>query len=175
MSVTGAPLGAVSMFVLFSPMRLSSEAESVSSVPRAARQKAQSAAIARAMASICNDEQGSFGVMSGHDRNTLSPSECPLHQPAETEDLSVTRIVHQLDRPLLPRLEPYSRTRCNVEPHASRGSAIEMQSSVRLGKVIVRSDLDRAVTAVLDHQCDAASSRIQFDVARVGQQLTRNH
>jgi len=24
------------------------------------------------MASICNDEQGSFGVMSGHDRNTLS-------------------------------------------------------------------------------------------------------
>jgi len=25
-----------------------------------------------AMASICNDEQGSFGVMSGHDRKTLS-------------------------------------------------------------------------------------------------------
>jgi len=24
------------------------------------------------MASICNDEQGSFGVMSGHERNTLS-------------------------------------------------------------------------------------------------------
>jgi hypothetical protein len=26
------------------------------------------------MASICNDEQGSFDVMSGHDRNTLSLS-----------------------------------------------------------------------------------------------------
>jgi hypothetical protein len=25
-----------------------------------------------AMASICNDEQGAFGVMSGHDRKTLS-------------------------------------------------------------------------------------------------------
>jgi hypothetical protein len=36
--------------------------------------QAQSAAIARAMASICNDEQGSFGVMSGHDRNSLSLS-----------------------------------------------------------------------------------------------------
>jgi len=24
------------------------------------------------MASICNDEQGAFGVMSGHDRKTLS-------------------------------------------------------------------------------------------------------
>ncbi|MBW8831020.1 MAG: hypothetical protein JF606_16670 [Burkholderiales bacterium] len=33
---------------------------------RAARQKAPD------MASICNDEQGAFGVMSGHDRKTLS-------------------------------------------------------------------------------------------------------
>jgi hypothetical protein len=30
------------------------------------------------MASICNDEQGSFGVMSGHDRNTLSLSIEPV-------------------------------------------------------------------------------------------------
>jgi len=30
--------------------------------------------MARAMASICNDEQASFDVMSGHDRNTLSLS-----------------------------------------------------------------------------------------------------
>jgi hypothetical protein len=29
--------------------------------------EAQSAAIARAMASICNDERASCGVMSGHD------------------------------------------------------------------------------------------------------------
>jgi hypothetical protein len=55
---------------------MSSEAESFSSVPeqRVKRHliQAQSAAIARSMASICNDEQGSFDVMSGHDRNTLS-------------------------------------------------------------------------------------------------------
>ena len=36
--------------------------------------EAQSAAIARAMASICNDERSPFGVMSGHDRKTLSLS-----------------------------------------------------------------------------------------------------
>jgi len=56
-----------------------SEAESFSSVAeqRARRRliEAQSAAIARAMASICNDEQASYGVMSGHDRKTLSLSE----------------------------------------------------------------------------------------------------
>ena len=34
----------------------------------------QSTAIARAMASICNDERARFGVMSGHDRKTLSLS-----------------------------------------------------------------------------------------------------
>ena len=33
---------------------------------------AQSAAIARAMASICNAEQARFGVTSGHGRKTLS-------------------------------------------------------------------------------------------------------
>ena len=33
--------------------------------------EAQSAAIARAMASICNDKRARFGVMSGHDRKTL--------------------------------------------------------------------------------------------------------
>ena len=33
--------------------------------------EAQSAVIARAMASICNDERAAFGVMSGHDRKTL--------------------------------------------------------------------------------------------------------
>jgi hypothetical protein len=55
-----------------------SEVESFSSVSeqRAKRRpiEAQSTAIARAMASICNDERASFGVMSGHDRKTLNLS-----------------------------------------------------------------------------------------------------
>jgi len=34
--------------------------------------QAQSTAIARAVARICNNERASFGVMSGHDRKTLS-------------------------------------------------------------------------------------------------------
>jgi glycogen debranching enzyme len=33
--------------------------------------QAQSTAMARTMASICNDERVAFGVMSGHDRKTL--------------------------------------------------------------------------------------------------------
>jgi hypothetical protein len=48
-----------------------SEGESFSSVPeqraRSRLIEAQSTAIARAMASICNDEQVASGVMSGHD------------------------------------------------------------------------------------------------------------
>jgi hypothetical protein len=56
----------------------SSEAESSSGVSeqRARRRpiEAQSAAIARAMASICNDELAPSGLMSGHDRKTLSLS-----------------------------------------------------------------------------------------------------
>ena len=37
--------------------------------------QAQSAAIARAMASICYDERASLGEMSGHERKTLRLSE----------------------------------------------------------------------------------------------------
>ena len=59
--------------------QIESEAESFSSVPeqRARRRpiEAQSAAMARAMASIGNDERASSGVMSGHDRKTLSLSD----------------------------------------------------------------------------------------------------
>src|SRR5207249_3064617 len=55
-----------------------SEAESFSGVPEQRAKKwpieAQSTAIARAMASICNDERTLFGVMSGHDRKTHSLS-----------------------------------------------------------------------------------------------------
>jgi drug/metabolite transporter (DMT)-like permease len=40
--------------------------------------KAQSAAMARAMASICNDERASLGVMSGHERKTLRLSALPF-------------------------------------------------------------------------------------------------
>ena len=54
------------------------EAESFSSVTeqRVKRRPiwAQCTAIARAMARICKDERASFGVMSGHDRKTLSLS-----------------------------------------------------------------------------------------------------
>ena len=52
-----------------------SEPESFSAMPerraKAPLIKAQSTAIAWAMASICNAEQGSFGVTSGHGRKTL--------------------------------------------------------------------------------------------------------
>ena len=55
-----------------------SEAESFLPVPerrvKAPLIEAQSAAIARAMASICNDEQGCFGVQGGHWQKTLSLS-----------------------------------------------------------------------------------------------------
>ncbi len=61
-----------------------SEAESFSGVseqrPQTCLIKAQSTAIARAMASICNAERVRLGVVSGHERKTLSLSAQALHQ-----------------------------------------------------------------------------------------------
>ena len=39
--------------------------------------EAQSADMARAMSSICNDDQGCLGLMSGHERKPLTLSEQP--------------------------------------------------------------------------------------------------
>ena len=59
--------------------RRASEAECLSGMSeQCARRRpieAQSAAIARAMASICNDERASSGLMSGHDSKALSLSD----------------------------------------------------------------------------------------------------
>ena len=42
------------------------------------------------MASICNDERASFGVMSGHDRKTLS-----LSVPGATNVVDLTELLAQ--------------------------------------------------------------------------------
>jgi hypothetical protein len=65
--------------------------------------EAQSTDIARAMASICNDEQASYGVMSGHDRKTLSLSGLAAlntHSFAPYRNLR-----HRTKRPMVKRAE----------------------------------------------------------------------
>jgi hypothetical protein len=57
--------------------------------------EAQSAAIARAMASIGNAEQGCFGVMSGHARKTLRLS----HDDRPDPRFAVTRECQARVRP----------------------------------------------------------------------------
>ena len=74
--------------------RLCSEAESFSGVPEQRSKtcpiKAQSTAIARAMARICNAERVRFGVVSGHERKTLSLL-LHRHHPARTVPTSPTQ------------------------------------------------------------------------------------
>ena len=71
-----------------------SEAESFSGVPEQRSKtcpiKAQSTAIARAMARICNAERVHFGVVSGHERKTLSLL-WHRHHPARTVPTSPTQ------------------------------------------------------------------------------------
>ena len=59
---------------------------------------AQSADIARAMASICNNERALFGVMSGNDRKILSLSREMRHDLAQqpVEALTAEQVHHAL-------------------------------------------------------------------------------
>ena len=54
------------------------------------------------MASICNDERAPFGVMSGHERKTLSLSD----GSAKVAIADVTQsngVIHVVDKVLLPK------------------------------------------------------------------------
>jgi hypothetical protein len=106
---------------------------------------------------------------------SASASERSLDEAAKADDLPVAGVIDKLDGSLLTGLEAHGGARGDVQPHASSRSPIEVESAVGLGKVVVRTDLNGAVSAVLDHGDERASTRIDRVVRAVGQQFTGNH
>jgi len=53
----------------------------------------------------------------------------------------------------------------NVEAHAAGLFAIEFQRRVGLEEMVVRADLDRAVTSVGHRKCHRLAAGVEFDLA----------
>jgi hypothetical protein len=62
-----------------------------------------------------------------------------------------------------------------VEPQSSGRLTVEFERAVHLVKMIVRSDLHRAVARVRDLERHRHQSPVQFDFAARGKYLSGNH
>jgi hypothetical protein len=98
-----------------------------------------------------------------------------LGQAAKAVHRALAGVVHQFDGALLAGLEAHGGAGGDVQAHAARGLAVEAQRAVGFAEVVVRADLDRAVTGVLHHQGQGAAPRVQRVFTLVDQKFSRNH
>src|SRR5262249_37485555 len=114
-----------------------------------------------------------------HDRETahlvLPALQLAHHILAEPVDRALAGERDQRDLAGLPRLEPHRRAGGDVEPHAARLSAIELQRRVGLEEMIVRAHLDRPVAGVRHRQRHGLAAGIEGDVAGLDEELAGDH
>src|SRR4029077_7902693 len=82
---------------------------------------------------------------------------------------------NQRDLARLPRLEPHRRPGRDVEPHAARLLAIELQRRIGLEEMIVRADLDRPVAGVGDGERRGLAAGVERDLAGLDEELAGGH
>jgi hypothetical protein len=67
---------------------------------------------------------------------------------------------------LLARFKSHGSSRGNIQPHASRPHAFELQRIVHFEKVIMAADLNRPVAGVPDRNLNGPAARISLDRLR---------
>src|SRR5262249_196340 len=93
----------------------------------------------------------------------------------ETVDDALAGERDQGDAARLARLEPHGRAGRNVEPHAARLLAIELERRIGFKEMIVRADLDRPVAGIGDAQRDQLAALVELDLAILDEELAGDH
>src|ERR1700731_1213503 len=102
-------------------------------------------------------------------------SELPHHVLPESVDHPLARERDQGDLARLAGLEAHRRAGGDVEPHAPRPLAIELQRRIGLEEMIMRADLDRPVAGIGDRDHDRLAAGIEFDLAVLDEHLAGDH
>ena len=111
----------------------------------------------------------------GTTRRRALPVERAHHGAREAVHDAIAGERDELDHPLLTGLEADRRTGGDVQPEAPRRGAIERESAVRFGEVIVRAHLDRPVARVGDFERDRRAARVELELAFAGNDLAGDH
>src|SRR5579872_2266033 len=110
----------------------------------------------RAASSAASETRRSTGSMD---------SQLSHHVAAKAVDGALARKRHELHVAGLAGLETDRGPRGDIEPHAAGLLAIELERRIGLEEMIMRSDLDRAITRVGYRQRHRLAAGIELDLA----------
>src|ERR1700730_14778944 len=99
------------------------------------------------------------------ERAPAPSSQLAHHVAAKAVDDALAGERHQLHVARLPRLEPHRGAGGDIEPHAARLFAVELQRRIGLEEMVVRADLDRTVAGIGNGQCYRLAAGSKFDLA----------
>src|ERR1700677_1398252 len=102
-------------------------------------------------------------------------SQLPHHVAAKAVDDALSRERDEMHLAGLTGLEPHGGAGGDVEPHATRASAIEFQRRIGLKEMIMRADLDRAVAGIGDRERDRLAAGGEVDLAVLDEEFTGDH
>src|SRR3984885_15011479 len=102
-------------------------------------------------------------------------SQLPHHVTAKSVDGALSRQRDQMHLAGLARFEAHGGAGRDIEPHAAGFLAIEFQRRIGLEEMIVRADLDRAVTGIGDRERYRLAAGIELDVAVLDEEFAGDH
>src|SRR6185437_652481 len=108
-------------------------------------------------------------------RCQLSQSQLPHHGAAEAVDGAFSRECNKPHVAGLARLEAHRGAGGDIEPHAARLLAFELQRRIGFEEMIVRADLDRTVAGVGDRQRHGLAAGIELDLTVLDEEFTGDH
>src|SRR4030095_12617262 len=82
---------------------------------------------------------------------------------------------NQRDLARLSRFEAHRRPGGNIEPHAARLFAVELERRIGLEKMIMRADLNRPIAGIGDRQGRGLAAGIELDLTVLDEHFTGDH
>ena len=82
---------------------------------------------------------------------------------------------HRLYITGLSRIEPHRGAGGDVEPHAARLFAVELQRRIGFEEMIMRADLDRPISAIGNRERHGLAAGIEFDLAVLDEEFAGDH
>src|ERR1051326_7116882 len=113
----------------------------------------------------------------------MSPYYMPAVRPSQGAHPPLSEAINvpvpseggQRHLPRLSRLEAHRGAGRNVEPHAARLRAVELERRLGLEEMIVRADLDRPVARIRNRDFHAAAAGVERDLAVLGDDFAGDH
>src|SRR6516165_356350 len=97
------------------------------------------------------------------------------HVLPEPVDRALAGERNKRDLARLPRFEAHRGAGGDIEPHAARFLAVELQRRIGLEEMVMRADLDRPVAGIGDAERHRLAALVELDLARLDEHFAGDH